>query len=237
MKKKITAILLIFVILAQFTVTCIADNNVSVVLNGNTLSFDVPPTIIDGRTMVPMRVIFEELGYTIEWNEIFQYVIATNNDTKLQISIGSHTVEKWGKKYETYETDVAPCIIDGRTFVPVRIISELSGCNVNFDAENRAVIITKGTSNTPSKSIFNDKYKSTVTPVPVIPPAPVIPSEPASGTENETSYQESSNIVWVGETGNKYHRESCSTLSGRKYKMTLQEAKAEGREACKRCKP
>lgn len=52
----------------------------------------------------------------------------------------------------------------------------------------------------------------------------------------ETNKQ-SGETVWIGDSGKKYHRKSCSTLSGNKYEITLQEAKAEGREACKRCKP
>jgi len=47
----------------------------------------------------------------------------------------------------------------------------------------------------------------------------------------------SGETVWIGETGTKYHRKSCSTLRGNKYEITLKEAKAEGREPCKRCKP
>ena len=63
-------------VIAVFLVCLTAANNyeakaeepITVVLDGQTLEFDVQPTIIDGRTMVPMRVIFEALGATVEWN-------------------------------------------------------------------------------------------------------------------------------------------------------------------------
>lgn len=44
-----------------------------------------------------------------------------------------------------------------------------------------------------------------------------------------------STMVWIGETGTKYHKENCRTLKGNKYQITLEEAKAQGREACKVC--
>lgn len=61
-------------------------------------------------------------------------------------------------------------------------------------------------------------------------------SEPVQSYTTQTSeYIQTS--VWIGETGTKYHRYSCSTLSGNKYEITLHEALNQGREPCKRCKP
>ena len=52
-----------------------------------------------------------------------------------------------------------------------------------------------------------------------------------------TSSDDNSQMVWVGETGSKYHIQSCSTLKGKGHQITLQQALAEGKQACKRCKP
>lgn len=55
--------------------------------------------------------------------------------------------------------------------------------------------------------------------------------------ETNTSTTNNSLKVWVGNTGNKYHRQSCGTLKGKGHSITLKQALAEGRESCKVCKP
>ncbi|MGN1097606.1 MAG: hypothetical protein ACI4SS_01775, partial [Clostridia bacterium] len=55
-----------------------------------------------------------------------------------------------------------------------------------------------------------------------------------SNAGNATSQQQ---MVWIGETGTKYHREDCQTLRGSKYQITLEEALNDGRTACKICQP
>lgn len=59
----------------------------------------------------------------------------------------------------------------------------------------------------------------------------------ASSVSSTTPSNDNSQIVWVGETGSKYHVQSCSTLRGKGHQITLQQALAEGKQACKRCKP
>ena len=61
-------------------------------------------------------------------------------------------------------------------------------------------------------------------------------SEPKSDLTTTPS-NNNSQMVWVGETGSKYHVQSCSTLRGKGHQITLQQALAEGKQACKRCKP
>lgn len=56
-------------------------------------------------------------------------------------------------------------------------------------------------------------------------------------TSNSDKNDKTSQTVWVGNTGTKYHRQSCRTLKGKGHKITLKEALAEGREPCKVCKP
>ena len=54
-------------------------NNPQATVNGKTIFMDVPPKIIDGRTLVPVRFIAESLGATVEWDENSQTVIITSN--------------------------------------------------------------------------------------------------------------------------------------------------------------
>lgn len=67
MKRKI--VLLIIASLLMSITNVLADENVSIYVDEKLLQCDVPPYIENGRTMVPMRKIFEVLGATVEWDE------------------------------------------------------------------------------------------------------------------------------------------------------------------------
>ena len=115
-----------------------AEEPIRVLLDGEELVFDVQPQMINDRTMVPMRVIFEALGAKVDWDGATETVTATKGDLIVKTTIGNKimTVNGAGK-----EMDVAPVVIDGRTLVPVRFISEAFGCDVDWDGNTRTVHI------------------------------------------------------------------------------------------------
>jgi len=63
-------------------------DGITVILNGKQLEFDVEPTLINSRTMVPMRVIFEALGAEVSWDGTTQTAIGETKDTTIKITIG-----------------------------------------------------------------------------------------------------------------------------------------------------
>ena len=145
MRKKINVFLCVLLVVSMFAgITASAQQPIRVVLDGRTLQFDVPPTTIDGRTMVPMRVIFEALGAEINWNDRTRTITATRDNLTIIATIGSRTMTVNGARTEM---DVAPTIIDGRTLVPVRFVSEAFGTEVEWDAGARTVQIKSETSN------------------------------------------------------------------------------------------
>ena len=113
-------------------------DDILVNLNGRTLSFDVPPMIINDRTMVPFRKILEELGATVEYQEDGQYITATQGDTVIRMQVNSPAATVNG---EEVALDSPPVIIEGRTLVPVRFISESLSAVVDWNAETRVVSI------------------------------------------------------------------------------------------------
>lgn len=123
-------------------------DTISVVLNGETIDFTdengnkVNPQLINDRTMVPLRKIFEVLGVTIEWDGDTETVTATTEEKtmKLQINNNVATVIK-GDETEEITLDAAPVVIDGRTLVPVRFISETLGLKVGWEQETQTVVI------------------------------------------------------------------------------------------------
>ena len=129
MKKLISLSLAVLLLMGMMVTPVLAAKEVSVYLFGEKLSFDVPPQIVNGRTMVPMRVIFESLGYTVDWDNDTRTAIAVSTERTIRITENSYTMYVNDKEKAL---DVPACIIDGRTMVPLRFISEALGRNVEW---------------------------------------------------------------------------------------------------------
>ena len=137
--KKFLGIILAVVMLA--TVAFAAD--ITVTLNGEAVdceSYGSPATIVEGRTLVPLRAIFEALGATVEWDPATKSVSSTLGDDSISLAVGSTTLVKNG---EDVTLDVPAQIINSRTMVPARAIAEAYGVDVQWDAASRTVILTK----------------------------------------------------------------------------------------------
>lgn len=137
--KKI--ILTLFFIASLLSVNTYADN-IKVNINGKAISFsDVNPQIINGRTMVPVRTIFEALGASVNWNNSTKEITGKTNDTTVIMKLNSTNVNVNGF---TRIMDCAPSVINGRTLTPAKYVAEILGYNVNWDNSSRTVTITKG---------------------------------------------------------------------------------------------
>ncbi len=115
-----------------------AQSDITVILNGQQLSFDQPPVIIGGSTLVPMRAIFEALGATVSWDAASQMVTATKGDTSIKLIIGLGTAQVNG--HETALSQPAQ-IIGGRTMVPLRFVAEALQAEVKWDGTTRTITI------------------------------------------------------------------------------------------------
>ncbi len=113
-----------------------ASNDITVMVDGDFVEFDVPPTIIDGRTLVPLRGIFEALGATVEWDQNSKTACSKLGKDEVSVQLNSDVMLKNG---EEIKLDVPAIIIDGRTLVPARAIAEAYGCKVNWVNYTREV--------------------------------------------------------------------------------------------------
>ncbi|MCL2838640.1 MAG: copper amine oxidase N-terminal domain-containing protein [Oscillospiraceae bacterium] len=113
-------------------------SDITVLLNGQVIEFDVLPQIIDNRTMVPMRAIFEALGANVDWDEETLTVTATRGDLTVSLRIGS---DELIRNDEVITLDVPPMIVDNRTLVPLRAISEAMDATIEWDEETRTITI------------------------------------------------------------------------------------------------
>ena len=138
MKKIISVVLLILIILFSFTAFA---RNATVTLDGEALSFDVEPVIIDSRVMVPVRKIFESLGFSVDWDSETSTVKALRDDRAIVITIDENYLFVITDNLNPYELDVPAMLIDSRTLVPLRAVSEGAGCEVNWNSDSRTVEI------------------------------------------------------------------------------------------------
>ncbi len=118
----------------------LSKDSISVTVNNTPITFDQNPLIINGRTLAPVRAIFEALGATVEWKNDTREVISTKGDVTITMAIDSTTMYKNGNPITL---DVAPQIIGGRTLVPVRAIAEAFNCKVEWNNDTQTVIITE----------------------------------------------------------------------------------------------
>lgn len=137
--KKIISLLLTLSLLLSLTVPVLAGNDITVKIDGKIIDFDVPPQLINNRTMVPLRAIFEALGASVEWNGETQTVTSTKDKTTISLTINSTLMVVNGKDVAL---DSPACLIDGRTLVPVRAISEAFGTTVEWNGKTSTVLLT-----------------------------------------------------------------------------------------------
>jgi len=106
--------------------------------NGSPLQMDVPPAIVNGRTLAPLRAISEAPGAKVQWNTSDRSIVITKGATTIRLQIGSTTALNNGAQVTL---DAVPQIVNGRTLAPARFVGEALGAQVNWDAANYQVNI------------------------------------------------------------------------------------------------
>lgn len=103
---------------------------------------DQKPVVIDGRTLIPVRGLFESyhFNYTVDWNGDTSTATLSNGVITVEITIGKQEIYKNGA---AVALDVPAQIINGRTMIPLRAVAEAFDLNVEWDGETRSVLITK----------------------------------------------------------------------------------------------
>ncbi len=178
---------LLFAILMFIPINIFANSDIKLWIDGNYVTSDVSPVIENDRTLVPLRVISENLGYDVDWDSDTKEIVITKPKegytdvfTIIAFTIGDNNLYTFDIKFigddaeGTYfevltesvakPLDVAPKISKDRTLVPIRAIAENFGRNVTWDNDNRTVVIGDGykaTSPTPASS--NTFREATVT--------------------------------------------------------------------------
>lgn len=113
---------------------------VRVEVNGIPGTYDgTPPQLLDGRVLVPVRSVFEQLGATVTWDEEQKVVTAEKEGRRIWMRIGEATAMR---NDVPILLDVPPQIIEGRTLIPLRFVSEAMGAKVEWNGLEKLVQIT-----------------------------------------------------------------------------------------------
>lgn len=123
----------------------ISFDKIRVIIDGELMTFEQPPVMKDGSTLVPMRAIFERLGASLKWNAQAQSVVATKDETKVELTLGSKAAKKNG---QVMNLDVPGQLVGSHTMVPIRFISESLGASVKWDSATQTVYITTAAAET-----------------------------------------------------------------------------------------
>ena len=113
-------------------------------VNGSARTLDSPPIIKNSRTLLPIRAIVEALGGTIEWIPTTKSITIRLGSTYIGMQIGNSTavVNGYVMNIDPDNPKVVPEIINSRTMLPLRFVTEKLGCDVQWDGTIKTITIT-----------------------------------------------------------------------------------------------
>lgn len=119
-------------------------DGISVLVNGSAVDFtidgiSVPPVIVDGRTLVPVRPAAYALGAEVDWDGATRTATLARGDTVIEIVTGSYTFLRNGVEISL---DVPAGIINDRNHLPLRALFEAFGAEVSWDEATQTAYIS-----------------------------------------------------------------------------------------------
>ncbi len=156
MKRKVFPFIAVCAIVGGLVIgsgACVSANGISVIVDG--VALDTQVFIEDGVSMVAMRDIFEAVGMNVNWEGLNSNIYATKGSKQLKMTVGETAYTKNG---EQAELSVAPRIVDGKTYVPLRAVGDVLGADVDWNEDSKVITIT--TDNKESDDEWKENTKS-----------------------------------------------------------------------------
>ncbi len=142
MNKKITAFLTSAIAVLLSTIA-FASPEISVFVDGQQVTYPTAPVMQNGTTLVPLRQTFNSLGASVDFDKETSTIISNKDNTKVVLTIGENVAYKNGY---SFNISVAPQIINGSTFVPLRFVAESFDTAVSWDGATQTVNINNESS-------------------------------------------------------------------------------------------
>jgi len=146
--KKIISAILTAAMMAAPAVTALAERDtISVTVDNVEVKFDQTPVIDEGRTLVPVRAVFETAGAFVDWDQNTQTATITRGGIEVNITLYDNVLYKNG---EAIALDVPAKMVNDRILIPVRAIGEAMDFVISWDGwHSQVVVSTDGTSMRP----------------------------------------------------------------------------------------
>ena len=137
-KKLFILFLVFFISLLNISNVDAESEDIKVYVDSDLVEFELAPIILDGRSMVPFRDIFEYFGARVSWDDKNQILLAKRDDLEIKLKIGEEFALVGDKKQKL---DVVPKIIDGEVLVPLKFVAESYGLNTKWIGSKKEIKI------------------------------------------------------------------------------------------------
>ena len=143
MKKKLATLFFTLSVMSMnalptFAVSFADNNPITVKLDNKEITFDQPPIVESGRTLVPFRAILEAMNVDVDWDSETKTITCTKGDKVIKLTIGENEMFI---NDEEVTLDVPAKIVNGRTLLPLRAISENLDAEVKWDSDTKTIEI------------------------------------------------------------------------------------------------
>lgn len=145
MKKLIRNLFILSILLLGLMNTGTKAASLNLIIDGNNVTKSASPIVKNRRTLVPLRFIGEALGKEVIWNNDEKSVTVSDDSASFKLYIDSKIIDNSDGTLKF--TDVAPCIVNRKTYLPLRAIAELMNIGVGYDKASSTVTIDSSTYN------------------------------------------------------------------------------------------
>ena len=145
MKKLIRNLFILSILLLGLMNMRTKAASLNLIIDGNNVTKSASPIVKNRRTLVPLRFIGEALGKEVIWNNDEKSVTVSDENTSFKLYIDSKIIDNSDGTLKF--TDVAPCIVNRKTYLPLRAIAELMNIGVGYDKASSTVTIDSSTYN------------------------------------------------------------------------------------------
>ena len=145
MKKLIRNLFILSILLLGLMNMRTKAASLNLIIDGNNVTKSASPIVKNRRTLVPLRFIGEALGKEVLWNNDEKSVTVSDEGNSFKLYIDSKIIDNSDGTLKF--TDVAPCIVNRKTYLPLRAIAELMNIGVGYDKASSTVTIDSSTYN------------------------------------------------------------------------------------------
>lgn len=113
-------------------------SSAKVAVSGTTLNLERTPIVINGRIVVPVRTVFSNINADIDWNELRNRLVITNDNTTIIMYMGYINCYVNG---QIKEMEAPAVLFNGTVMVPVRFVAETFNIPIGWNESNSTVYL------------------------------------------------------------------------------------------------